>query len=90
MDGPIFINFIYPTVTVFITAFVTWFFARRKNAAEVTGIDIDNAREIIKLYKEATFQLKDDAQAMRKLLEEHQKIINKYRTKCIQPDICKE
>ncbi|MBS7234066.1 hypothetical protein KHA90_23970 [Flavobacterium psychroterrae] len=33
---------VYPTLTVFFTALITWFFSRRKNIAEVRSAEIDN------------------------------------------------
>lgn len=89
MDGAIFTYLIYPAGTVFITAFVTWVFARRKNTAEVTGIDIENAKEIITMHKDMTLQFKEELDRSREIIERHQQIIHNYNIKCIQPKICK-
>lgn len=82
--------FLYPALMVFVSAFVGWIFARRKNNSEITGIDIDNAKEVIKMYKDFSSEMKMDAEKTRSILKEPQKIIENYKQKCIQPEICKE
>ena len=38
-------------VTV-ITAFVTWFFSRKKQNVDILSIEIDNAQKLLKYYRE--------------------------------------
>src|SRR5690554_7760260 len=61
--------------------------------ADVTGvqtcalpicIDIDNAKEVIKMYKDFSSEMKMDAEKTRGILKESQKILENYKQKCIQ------
>lgn len=39
------------SVTV-ITAFVTWFFSRKKQNVDILSVEIDNAQKLLKYYRE--------------------------------------
>ncbi len=90
MTNEFFTTFVYPTLVLFASSGITWVFARRKNNSEITGIDIDNAKEIIKMYKEFSSEMKLDAEKTRTILKESQEIIEKFNQRCIQPEICKD
>lgn len=40
-------------IATIVTGFFTWFFARRKQNAEVTTTEIDNGSKIVGLYKDS-------------------------------------
>lgn len=54
-------DFILPLLSTFITALITWFFARRKNNAEAKAAEIENEIKSAAFYRD----LLDDA--MRRL-----------------------
>jgi chromosome segregation ATPase len=45
-------QFVYPVLTVFFTALVTWFFSRRKNLAQDRAAELENAINAVKYYRE--------------------------------------
>lgn len=90
LTNEIFQIFVYPTLVLFASSGITWIFARRKNNSEITGIDIDNAKEVIKLYKDFGHEMKLDAEKTRGILKEIQEINEKFQSRCIQPDKCKD
>lgn len=51
MESPL-ILILSSGLTGFVTGFITWFFARRKNAAEAQGKELDNVDKAIRIYKD--------------------------------------
>jgi hypothetical protein len=45
-------QFIYPTLTGFFAALITWFFSKRKTLAEDRASELDNAVNAVKYYRE--------------------------------------
>lgn len=72
----------------FIGGFSGWFFGRKKQQAETVGIDIQNANQIIEMYKGLTLQIKTEFDNAQQLIEQQQTLIEKFRTKCSQAGKC--
>lgn len=45
-------QFVYPTLTAFFAALITWLFSRRKTLAENRAAELDNAVTAVKYYRE--------------------------------------
>lgn len=45
-------QFVYPTITGFFGALITWFFSRRKTLAEDRSAELDNAVKAVKYYRD--------------------------------------
>ena len=45
-------QFVYPTLTVFFTALITWLFSRRKSLAQARTAELDNAVMAVKYYRD--------------------------------------
>jgi hypothetical protein len=43
---------VYPTLTAFFAALITWFFSRRKTLAEDRAAELDNAVTAVKYYRD--------------------------------------
>lgn len=43
---------VYPTLTAFFSAGITWHFSKRKNQAEDRAAELDNAVNAVKYYRE--------------------------------------
>jgi hypothetical protein len=50
-------QFVYPVLTVFFTALITWIFSKRKQNSELKSLDIDNEIKSADFYR----NLLDDA-----------------------------
>lgn len=74
---------------VFSGGLATWLFSKRRQSSEITGIDIQNAKEILELQKELTLQFKQQHQESLELIKEQQQIINHYQEKCVQIKHCR-
>lgn len=77
------------TISGFTGAFSGWFFTRKKNTAETTGIEIENAKEIIAMQKEFNSQMKEQLNESQELISTQQRIIDHFTAKCSQIKICK-
>ncbi|MGN7811062.1 hypothetical protein [Flavobacterium sp. KACC 22758] len=45
-------HFLYPTLTAFFGAFITWFFSWRKTLAQDRAAELDNAVSAVKYYRD--------------------------------------
>lgn len=45
-------QFVYPTLTAFFAALITYLFSKRKNLAEDRAAELDNAVNAVKYYRE--------------------------------------
>lgn len=45
-------HFLYPTLTAFFGAFITWFFSMRKTLAQDRAAELDNAVNAVKYYRD--------------------------------------
>lgn len=45
-------QFVYPTLTAFFAALITWLFSRRKTLAEDRAAELDNAVSAVKYYRD--------------------------------------
>jgi len=45
-------QFIYPTLTAFFAAFITWLFSMRKSLAQDRAAELDNAVNAVKYYRD--------------------------------------
>lgn len=45
-------EFLYPTLTAFFAALITYLFSKRKNLAEDRAAELDNAVNAVKYYRE--------------------------------------
>ncbi|WP_125721724.1 methyl-accepting chemotaxis protein [Flavobacterium ustbae] len=45
-------QFLYPTLTAFFAAFITWFFSMRKSLAQDRAAELDNAVNAVKYYRD--------------------------------------
>lgn len=45
-------QFLYPTLTAFFAAFITWFFSMRKTLAQDRAAELDNAVSAVKYYRD--------------------------------------
>lgn len=45
-------QFLYPTLTAFFAALITWLFSKRKSLAEDRAAELDNAVNAVKYYRE--------------------------------------
>jgi hypothetical protein len=45
-------QFLYPTLTAFFAALITWFFSIRKTLAEDRAAELDNAVNAVRYYRE--------------------------------------
>ncbi|WP_264551923.1 hypothetical protein [Flavobacterium sp. N2038] len=45
-------QFLYPTLTAFFAAFITWFFSMRKSLAQDRAAELDNAVSAVKYYRD--------------------------------------
>jgi len=43
---------LYPSLTAFFAAFITWFFSMRKSLAQDRGAELDNAVSAVKYYRD--------------------------------------
>lgn len=78
------------TISGIITGgFSGWFFGRKRNNAEVTGIDINSAKEIVGMHRDLNMQLKTELNNSQQLIKEHQRIIQHFSDKCVQIKTCR-
>lgn len=84
------------SVGIFAGSFSGWFFTRKKNLAETTGIDIANAKELIEMHRSFTVEVKQNNQEVKeefdrakKLIKEQQEIIQHFTDKCVQIKHCR-
>ncbi len=75
-------QFIYPTLTAFFAALITWLFARPKEKVEIKSIDIDNEVKSASFYqnllddsKKRLDECLDVIEAQNKRIAERDKII---------------
>jgi hypothetical protein len=45
-------QFVYPTLTAFFAALITWLFSQRKSLAQDRAAELDNAVNAVKYYRE--------------------------------------
>ncbi len=76
-------EFLPEIATGIVTAFTTWFFTRKKQAADIERTELDNVdkatgiwRQLAKDMKEEVDQLRDNQQ---ELFEEQHRILNENR-----------
>lgn len=61
-----------PGITSVITAFVTWFFARRKQEAEVVQSELDAVEKAIAIWR-------DTAESLKKKVDEQSALLHKLQ-----------
>lgn len=74
-------------VSSVLTGGITFFFARRKNRAQAVAMELDNAKEVIGIWRELSKEqdkkieeLEGEVKALRKALDE---LGSKYREQCV-------
>lgn len=80
-------NWLTATIASAVSALVTWFFHRRKQAAEAQASELDNVQTAIRIYRKATEDLQKELKASREVMsdlrktnEELQKKVNEQTT----------
>lgn len=78
-----FIDVIPQILIAFFTALITWFFARRKNAAEVDSMELDNVDKATGIWRQLAEDLKLEVDTLRnnqqRILTEQSLILSENR-----------
>lgn len=85
-------EFLIPMITgsvgVFAGSFSGWFFSRKKETAEITGTEIDNAKELVDMYRTLTNEIKVEFDKAKDLIRNQQETIQHFKTQCVQINKC--
>lgn len=73
----------------FVGAFSGWYFSRKKEKVEIQGTEIDNAKELIEIYRGLTLEFKAEFEKGQKILKQQQEIINHFEKQCSHLNKCK-
>ena len=83
-------QFIFPALSSFVAAIITWFFSRRKSLAEDRSAELDNVAKAVKYYQDmlddlatrlaqAIQQMKQMEIDQRALMEENRHLIDELQ-----------
>lgn len=80
-------NWLTATIAGAVSAFITWFFQRRKQAAADQAAELDNVQTAIRIYRKGAEDLQKELKASREVMsdlrktnEELQKKVNEQTT----------
>ncbi len=82
------LDFILPLITVILSGGASWFFSRKKKAAEVETIELSNAEKVIEMHKELAMSYKSELDRSKEVIDAQQKIIENFNLKCVQIHKC--
>lgn len=72
-------QFLYPTLTGFFAAFITWFFSMRKSLAQDRAAELDNAVSAVKYYRDLlddlTARLTAATDTIKKMETQHRELM---------------
>lgn len=72
-------QFVYPTLSAFFAAFITFIFSKRKNLAEDRAAELDNAVNAVKYYRELlddmAMRLTAATDTIKKMEEQHRELM---------------